>query len=165
MVVTIRAATEPDLERLRELNEAAVPDVNSVPVEFLRRFLQDAPYFRVAVEGDLLLGFLMALAPDADYDSPNFLWFRSRHARFLYIDRVVVDGAARGRGIGRMFYKDLESFGRQRVPCLTCEVNLRPRNDGSLRFHEQLGFRQVGTQRTEGGAKEVSLLLKEIGPA
>ncbi|NNE42793.1 MAG: GNAT family N-acetyltransferase, partial [Gemmatimonadetes bacterium] len=49
-----------------------------------------------------------------------------------------------------------------RAPMITCEVNTRPRNDGSLRFHARLGFREVGTQETEGGAKAVSLLEKRL---
>jgi predicted GNAT superfamily acetyltransferase len=32
-------------------------------------------------------GFLLAFDQDADYDAGNFLWFRARHARFVYIDR------------------------------------------------------------------------------
>lgn len=34
--------------------------------------------------------FLLAFDQDADYDSPNFLWFRSRYPRFVYVDRIVV---------------------------------------------------------------------------
>jgi uncharacterized protein len=33
---------------------------------------------------------MLAFDQDADYDSPNFLWFRERLARFVYADRVVV---------------------------------------------------------------------------
>ena len=35
-------------------------------------------------------GFLMAFDQGAAYDSPNYLWFRQRYRRFVYIDRVVV---------------------------------------------------------------------------
>ncbi len=33
---------------------------------------------------------LLAFDQDADYDSPNFSWFRSRYRRFVYVDRIVV---------------------------------------------------------------------------
>ena len=39
---------------------------------------------------------LLAFDQDADYDSPNFLWFRSRYSRFVYVDRIVVAPAAGG---------------------------------------------------------------------
>jgi predicted GNAT superfamily acetyltransferase len=45
--------------------------------------------------------FLLAFDQDAGYDSPNFPWFRARHARFVYIDRVVVAPSTRGRGHAR----------------------------------------------------------------
>jgi predicted GNAT superfamily acetyltransferase len=31
-------------------------------------------------------------------------------------------------------------------------------NQGSILFHEKYGFTQVGTQETDGGKKEVSLM-------
>ena len=39
--------------------------------------------------------FLLAFDQDADYDSPNFLWFRARYPRFVYVDRIVVAESAR----------------------------------------------------------------------
>jgi predicted GNAT superfamily acetyltransferase len=160
----LRDARPEDLARVETLNAAAVPHVNGVPRELFERFLREAAYFRVAErEGEKALGhihgFLLALGPDADYDSPNFLWFRARYESFLYIDRIVVDEAVRGLGLGTRFYRDLERVARERgVPRLTCEVNLRPPNEGSLRFHERFGFERVGRQETEGGAKEVALM-------
>jgi predicted GNAT superfamily acetyltransferase len=41
--------------------------------------------------------FLLAFDQGADYDSPNFLWFRARYPRFVYVDRIVVAAAARSR--------------------------------------------------------------------
>ena len=37
-----------------------------------------------------LEAFIMTFDQDARYDSPNFLWFRERYPRFVYVDRVVV---------------------------------------------------------------------------
>ena len=51
--------------------------------------------------------FLLAFDQDADYDSPNYLWFRSRYPRFVYVDRIVVARSARGRGCARRLYSDL----------------------------------------------------------
>jgi len=47
-------------------------------------------------------------------------------------------------------------------PIITCEVNLKPKNDESLLFHKKYGFEQVGTQETDGGKKEVSLMVYKI---
>ena len=45
----------------------------------------------------------------------------------------------------------------------TLEVNLRPRNDGSLAFHDRLGFVEVGQQETDYGTL-VSLMAKPLSP-
>src|SRR5882672_6129089 len=45
--------------------------------------------------------FLLAFDQDAEYDSPNFLWFCARYPRFVYVDRIVVASSARGRGHAR----------------------------------------------------------------
>src|SRR5436190_22006991 len=76
--------------------------------------------------------FLLAFDQDARYDSPNFLWFRSRYPRFVYVDRIVVASSARGRGHARALYDDLfaraVAAGHARV---VCEVNMQPPNPGS----------------------------------
>ena len=78
------------------------------------------------------------------------------------IDRIVIDPIYQGLGYGRMFYDNLQKFADQRFPRITCEVNLRPKNATSLRFHQRYGFRRVGVQETEGGAKQVSLMVYEM---
>ena len=88
--------------------------------------------------------FIIAFDQDADYDSPNFLWFRDRFERFVYIDRVVVAAAAHGRGLGRKLYEKL--FGDAKAagyPCIVAEVNTNPPNPGSLSFHDKMGFEAV----------------------
>ena len=90
--------------------------------------------------------FLLAFDQKVRYDSPNFLWFRSRYPRFVYVDRIVVASAARGRGYARRLYDDLfrhaVDAGHERV---VCEVNARPPNPASDAFHAALGFVEVGT--------------------
>jgi len=47
------------------------------------------------------------------YDSPNYLWFRQRYPRFVYVDRVVVARAMRGRGYARLLYAGLFNQARR----------------------------------------------------
>jgi uncharacterized protein len=105
--------------------------------------------------------FLLAFDQDADYDSPNFLWFRSRYARFVYVDRIVVDRSARGRGHARRLYDDLfqqaRPAGHQRI---VCEVNREPPNPVSDAFHAALGFSEVGVAAIHGGSKTVRYLSR-----
>jgi len=158
----IQPATEPDFSAVLELNEAAAPHVNSIPLATLRDLAGDAAYFRVARDGDRLAGFLLALGEDATYDSPNFLWFRDRYRSFVYVDRVVVSASHRRTGVGLALYEDLVQTVGERARRVTCEVNVEPPNPGSLVFHRGLGFVEVGRQRTDGGDKLVSLMEMDL---
>jgi len=161
--VLIRTATDADLDVLVSLNNVAVPAVNTLERADLARFTAMAPYFRAALLDEVVVGMMIALGPGTDYDSPNYRWFDQRYDAFLYVDRIVVDPALRSAGIGAALYDDLVSAARTGgVPRLACEVNLRPANDRSRRFHERLGFRAVGTQDTENGAKTVRLMIKDL---
>src|SRR5262249_18368468 len=85
--------------------------------------------------------FLLAFDQDAPYDSPNFLWFRERVPRFVYVDRVVVARSARGRGLARTLYRDLfEQAAKAGHTRVVCEVNSRPPNPESDAFHAALDF-------------------------
>ena len=89
--------------------------------------------------------FILAFDQDADYDSPNFLWFRDRYERFAYIDRIVVAAQAHGLGLGRALYEKLFDAARAAgYPCIVAEVNVNPPNPGSLAFHARMGFEPVG---------------------
>lgn len=107
--------------------------------------------------------FLIACDETAAYDSPNFLWFRERYSRFVYVDRVIVAPEARGRGLARQLYEDLFAKARNSGRDLVaCEVNLRPPNPGSDAFHAALGFEEAGRATIHGGAKTVRYLTKRL---
>ena len=107
--------------------------------------------------------FLMTFDQDADYDSENFLWFRARYPRFVYVDRVVVADHARGRGLARRLYEAL--FDKARAAghsVVACEVNSDPPNPASDAFHAALGFAEVGQAALVGGAKTVRYFAREL---
>jgi predicted GNAT superfamily acetyltransferase len=162
MGINIQNVNTNDLSRIHELNHGAVPAVSRVTQKELAHFLEIADYFRVIKIENNIVGFLIALTPGKDYHSPNYKWFEKHYTQFMYIDRIVIEPAFQGQGLGKTFYDDLKIFSQGLTPILTCEVNLKPPNDGSILFHENYGFEQVGTQRTDGGNKEVSLMVYKI---
>lgn len=151
-----------DLDDVLALNEASVPHVNSLTPRDLQWFHAHAPYFRLIRHDGRVAGFLIGLGPGLDYGSPNYRYFCAKHENFGYIDRVAVAPEARRLGIASRLYEDYAATLRGFAPVLTCEVNLRPPNAGSLTYHERRGFVQVGTQETEGGSKEVALMEKRL---
>lgn len=107
--------------------------------------------------------FIIAFDQDADYDSPNFQWFRARHERFVYVDRVAVAASARGRGLARRLYGRLfDEAAAAGHGIVTCEVNSRPPNPGSDALHAALGFGVVGDS-VLGPDKAVRYYLRSLG--
>lgn len=162
MTAPIRDVAPDDLQCVLEMNEAAVPHVNSVPLVQMQKFLDEAAYFRVAIVDGVPAAFLVGLTPDADYQSFNFRWFCERYASFAYIDRVAVTVAARRRGLAAALYRDFEDAFNAQSQRLVCEVNLRPPNPASMHFHERMGFVRVGSQIIDDGAKEVAMMVKDL---
>lgn len=165
MVFTISPTVLKQLPTIVKINQKALPAVSSVTLKDMEHFLSIVDYFRTLQLDDIIVGFLIALTPGKDYHSPNYKWFEKKFDSFMYVDRIVIDFAYQSNGFGWAFYNNLRKFTEYRSPRITCEVNLRPPNEGSIIFHEKYGFRQVGTQETEGGKKEVSLLEYKINPS
>ena len=162
MAIAIRDVREHDLDSVLALNNAAGPTILALDSIRIRWFFDNADYFRVADVDGHIAGFLMAMREASDYDSPNYRWFCERYANLVYIDRIVVAKPYRGLGLGRVFYADATSFAEVRVPVLSCEVFLEPRDDVSVLFHGTYGFQEVGQQIMPGLSRRVSLLAKQL---
>lgn len=146
------------------LNNSATPHVNELSADSFAWIVSRADYFRVAEDGTGILGFVIALKPGHDYWSLNYQWFTQRGGEFLYLDRIVVTDRARGAGVGRALYDDLDRFASGRWPRISLEVNLLPPNPASLAFHERLGFQRVGVREDDGGTKAVVLMERPTSP-
>jgi len=87
----------------------------------------------------------------------------SRLGRFLYIDRVVVAERWRRHGLARMLYEDLFKRAiRLRHSRIVCEVNVP--NPVSDKFHEALGFEEIGRATFDDGATTVRYLAAHLRP-
>lgn len=153
-----------DLDTIHRINQGEVPAVGTETIEDLGDIADQSTIALVAEVDEQIAGFCLVLAPGADYDSLNYLWFSERYDDFVYLDRVAFPAAFQGRGFGRAMYAEVERLAAERQPNatdFTLEVNLRPRNDRSLAFHSQLGFSEVGQQETDYGAL-VSLMAKPL---
>lgn len=150
MIELISPADEPAVLALNTLHAS---ELSLLDAAGLKRLL-GAAY--VARRIGRLEAFMIAFDQDADYASPNFLWFRERYRRFAYVDRIAVATAARGRGHARRLYEHLfDEARRDGHPVVTCEVNADPPNPASDAFHAALGFRIVGAAAIYGGERSV----------
>lgn len=109
---------------------------------------------------------LLAFDREADYHSPNFLWFKAKYDRFAYVDRVIVGEAAQGMGLARGLYEALFAAAAARgLERVVCEVNLDPPNPGSDAFHAKMGFGVVGQAFLPGNGKTVRYLSRAVTAA
>jgi predicted GNAT superfamily acetyltransferase len=160
----LRDATPADFPAILALNQASVAVLSPLDAPRLANLHAEAACHRVAVADGAVVAFLLAFREGASYDSVNYRWFAARYPRFLYVDRVVVDAAARGRGLADRLYDDLLAAARrQEVGLVTCEIDVVPPNPASTRFHARRGFREVGRQAVQDGKKEVSLQVLALG--
>jgi uncharacterized protein len=148
---------------LLALNNAHAVELSWLEPGRLRNMVREAFLARRIGAVD---AFLLAFDQDADYDSPNFLWFRARYKRFVYVDRIVTAAHARGRGLARRLYLDLydaaKVVGHEHV---VCEINADPPNPVSDAFHAALGFVPVGLGEIHGGRKTVTYLARPLSQA
>lgn len=153
-----------DLAAVHAINAAEVPAVGAATPDELAHIASQSAIALVAETDGAVAGFCLVLAAGADYRSVNYRWFSERYDRFAYLDRVAIAPAHQRHGIGRALYREVERLAAERCPqaeWLALEVNLRPRNDTSLTFHQILGFAEVGQQETDHGTL-VSLMVKPL---
>jgi predicted GNAT superfamily acetyltransferase len=147
-------------DELLRVNNASAKETSLLSSE---RFDQLIALARVALFIPPASAFLLAFEQADNYDGGNFLWFKSRFAKFLYIDRVVVAEEYRRHGLGRFLYADVfkraTELGHTRV---VCEVNVQPPNPVSDKFHTDRGFREVGRATIADGAKTVRYLAATL---
>jgi predicted GNAT superfamily acetyltransferase len=154
----IRDSSEADFAALLRLNLESEHFLSPLTLPQLQALHAQAWYRRVICLDGIVQGFLLALREGADYDSPNYQWFAAHYPEFLYVDRIVIGAAARGRRCGVLLYEDLIARARaEGFRRITCEFDVDPPNEASRRFHEHFGFHEVGSQRVAGGKKAVSL--------
>jgi predicted GNAT superfamily acetyltransferase len=143
----IRDARPADFPAIVALNAHSEQYLSPMSAARLAQLHAWAAYHRVIEVGAEVAAFLLAFHEGAGYDSPNYRWFRERYASFVYVDRVVVAAAHRGKGFATALYEDAFAFARQSgVGTVTCEFDIEPPNETSRRFHARFGFREVGTQ-------------------
>lgn len=158
----IRPYRETDLDALVAVNDEAFPAVPITPRDALAA-LVGMSSVRLVVDDGEVGGFVLAMPPGLDYSSENYRWFSARSQDWLYVDRIVLAPRLQGQGIGPRLYDAVLAAARDAgYREVTCEVNLRPPNPGSLAFHTRLGFREVGRQETNGGDYEVALLAVPV---
>ena len=153
-----------DLERVLEINNANTPGVSELTMAELQTDLKNSLHaLAIDNEHGKVCAFCITFAQDASDAGDNHRWFAERYESFVYLDRIAIDSDYRNRGLGVQLYQSVENMMLQSSEhsMLCCEVNLKPPNPGSLRFHHRIGFTEVGQQSFDTDYT-VSLLAKFV---
>jgi predicted GNAT superfamily acetyltransferase len=133
------------LEDIYRLNQENTPEVGSLPsaqsLQELIKISSNTFYFS---KNDELIGFIICFRENSVYGSENYKFFNKNKKKFIYIDRVVVKDGYRRMGFGTKFYKYLYKVASEQLLPICCEVNSSPRNEISMNFHINNGFKEVG---------------------
>lgn len=164
--MSVRRFRASDLTVLHSANQASVPGVSTETPADLKKWIDLSVCF-VAEGGDgAPLGFLTLIEPGvSDYPSANLRWFEDYEARtgksVIYVDRIALLPEARGQRLGEALYQAaFERFSDRDE--IGCEVNIAPPNPGSHRFHQRLGFNQIGARSYDAGAKSVAYYVRAL---
>jgi uncharacterized protein len=145
-----------DLSPFHNLNNEHQIELSKLTLAELGRLVRVSCYAFGALDP---VSFCLAFDHAAHYESPNYLWFKARRPRFVYVDRIVVEAAGRGQGLARQYYAALieQALGDGHT-FLCAEVNSAPANPASDTFHARLGFVEVGAAHLAGRGKSVRYL-------
>lgn len=147
--------------KLLKLNETFVHWLSPLDQAGLNYILDRAAYARQVNEAEAVL---IGYAHDVDYPNhQNMTWLTAHLEDFFYIDRIIIDGGAQGKGIGQSLYQDVEHYARVHgYDWLACEVNTKPNNPGSHAFHLRQGFKSIGAQDFPEKGKTVRYYAKAL---
>ena len=155
----IRALQISDSSSIWEINEQGLPGTGKVSEQEILGLLNYSSFSISLFDSNSLLGFVICLPPKTAYGSLNYLWFNERYDDFLYVDRIAVSTANRNQKIGSKLYQAvIDTASKIGVP-IAAEVNLRPPNPDSVRFHQRHGFTEIG--QFEHGQKAVIMMLRQ----
>jgi uncharacterized protein len=158
-VPLLRPVNDRDVADVLALNERNVMALAPMDEPRLHELRGLADHFDVIDVDGAFGGFVVTFAPGTSYDSENYRWFSDRRDDFYYLDRIVLHEDVRRRGLGGFVYDEVERTAA-RHGRLALEVNLVPRNEPSLLFHERRGYVEVGRLGDERHL--VSLMEKRL---
>ena len=138
--------SDSDLDQIWSINQENIPEVGSVAnLERLNQLIDWSSHLLVIREQEIA-GFIILMRENQDYDSLNYDFFNSQNDPFLYVDRIAIKEGHRRQGLGKMIYEKTIDIANDLNLPTCCEVNTIPRNGPSLAFHDNFGFKEVGTK-------------------
>jgi len=132
------------------INQENIPEVGDVSkIEDFQALVDWSEHIFVHISEEVIKAFVLCMREGNSYHSENYKYLSNLFPRFLYVDRIAVQGNFRRKGLAQKIYSKVISKGKDNNLDILCEVNTRPSNEPSLAFHEKMGFEEVGTNDFE----------------
>ena len=155
----IIALSVSDIDAMWAINEQGLPGTGKVSKKEIVQLLEFSSLSVGAYDQGELVGFVVCLPPKTAYGSLNYAWFNEHYESFVYVDRIAVSEENRNKGVGSVLYDHVVSYSKQHGVPVAAEVNRKPPNPGSMRFHHRFGFEEVGV--LHHAEKSVTMFLKQ----
>ena len=156
----LKTANKDTIEEIYILNQDLTPMVGSLNSSNELKDLIDmsSHSFYIEKKGELV-AFIVCLRENSIYKSQNYIHFDKKYERFLYIDRVGVKKKHDNKGIGTYLYEHIFNINDENGLRICAEVNIEPKNEISLRFHQKMGFKET-SERTINNNYKVKYVEK-----
>jgi len=149
--VLVRSLTKPlseqEIKEMYSINQTNSPEVGNIPSIGQFKELTDlTETIYVFKDKEKIIGFILLMREDINYQSENYKYISLRYDHFLYVDRIAIQSDYRRQGLAEKIYNQVTKDGEKLELDILCEVNTRPKNEISLAFHKKMGFKEIGTQ-------------------
>ena len=79
------------IDRIFALNEENVPNVGALnSIEVFKKIIQLSSYNLYVSNSKNIVGFIVCMRENSDYESENFRYFKQQENKFIYIDRIAI---------------------------------------------------------------------------
>jgi len=161
--------TAGDLDRVLAINEASVPDVESLTNSEIAELFADSAFALVAGHSDDdVVGFGFAVGPGVLSNVKRTSWATVRDDVDLHLERIAFAPGASGFGLGVEFYDRLDSLVAERAAAsgapirFSSFVTVEPLLEHSFNFHRARGFVEIDQLRLD--STTVALVQKTYDP-
>ena len=127
--------------KLNELNKPALGAI--INLDNLIKLYNQSAFVICVFKSKILTSFAIVMDESSTYKSPNYLYFKNKFPKFLYVDRIAVTQKHQRKGIGSLIYSEIFQLGIKMNAPICCEVNTKPLNQKSLNFHKKNNFRII----------------------
>lgn len=150
----------PHYSKFLELNAEFVHWLSPLNEDELITLLGKCSYVKTIDNG---AGFMIGYDGNSAYRHKNVDYLSPLLPSYGYVDRVIIDAKAQGKGYAKRLYRDFENWCRaQEFEAIGCEVNTLPDNPGSHKFHQRLGFQALGEVDYPQYGKSLRYYMKRI---